>query len=170
MIPMTTVASAAAPPRSRTIAYWVTTVPIAAEFAVGGVMDILRLPPFFAIMRHLGYPSYFSTIIGFWKVLGAVAVLAPRPPRIKEWAYAGMVFTMTGAAASHLAVGDGAETLVAPMIFTGLTIASWALRPSARRDLAPRWTAHRGVDRLGEATGRAVSSIGEGVPASRASS
>jgi uncharacterized membrane protein YphA (DoxX/SURF4 family) len=120
--------------RWRLIAYWVTTAIIAAEFAVGGVMDILRLPPFFAIVRHLGYPSYFSVILGVWKVLGAVAVLAPRLPRLKEWAYAGMIFNMTGAVASHLAVGDPAVTLVAPIIFTGLVTASWALRPSARRD------------------------------------
>jgi hypothetical protein len=118
----------------RIIAYWVTTVIIAAEFAVGGVMDILRLPPFFEILRHLGYPGYFSVILGGWKVLGAVAVLAPRFPGLKEWAYAGMFFNMTGAAASHLAVGDPAVTLVAPIIFTGLVIASWALRPLARRD------------------------------------
>jgi uncharacterized membrane protein YphA (DoxX/SURF4 family) len=120
--------------RRRIIAYWVTTVIIAAEFAVGGVMDILRLPPFFEILRHLGYPGYFSVILGAWKVLGAVAVLAPRFPRLKEWAYAGMFFNMTGAAASHLAVGDPAVTLVAPIIFTGLVIASWVLRPSDRRD------------------------------------
>jgi uncharacterized membrane protein YphA (DoxX/SURF4 family) len=133
---MTNLASSTASSRTRTIAYWVTTVLVAAEFVVGGVMDILRLPPFFAIMKHLGYPAYFSVIIGVWKVLGAVAVLAPRFPRLKEWAYAGMVFNMTGAAASHLAVGDGAGALVAPIIFTGLVAASWVLRPSARRDLA----------------------------------
>ena len=123
--------------RRRLIAYWVTTAIIAAEFAVGGVMDILRLPPFFAIMRHLGYPAYFSVILGVWKVLGAVAVLAPRLPRLKEWAYAGMIFNMTGAVASHLAVGDPAVTLVAPIIFTGLVAASWAMRPSARCDDPP---------------------------------
>ena len=69
-------------------------------------MDILRLPPFFGILKHLGYPGYFSVILGVWKVLGSVAVLAPRFPRLKEWAYAGMFFNMTGAAASHLAAGD----------------------------------------------------------------
>jgi DoxX-like family len=120
--------------RRRIIAYWVTTVIIAAEFAVGRVMDILRLPPFFAILKHLGYPGYFSVILGVWKVLGAAAALAPRFPRLNEWAYAGMFFNMTGAAASHLAVGDPAVTLVAPIIFTGLVIASWVLRPSDRRD------------------------------------
>jgi uncharacterized membrane protein YphA (DoxX/SURF4 family) len=120
--------------RRRLIAYWVTTAIISFEFAVGGVMDILRLPPFFAIMRHLGYPGYFSAILGVWKVLAAVAVLAPRLPRLKEWAYAGMIFNMTGAVASHLSVGDPAVTLVAPTIFTSLVAASWALRPSARCD------------------------------------
>jgi hypothetical protein len=97
-------------------------------------MDILRLPPFFAILKHLGYPGYFSVILGIWKVFGAVTVLAPRFPRLKEWAYAGMFFNMTGAAASHLAVGDPPVALVAPIIFTGLVVASWALRPLARRD------------------------------------
>jgi uncharacterized membrane protein len=122
--------------RRRLIAYWITTAIIAAEFAVGGVMDIMRLPPFFAIVRHLGYPGYFSVILGVWKVLGAVAVLAPRLPRLKEWAYAGLVFNYTGAAASHLAVGDPAVRLVAPIVFTALVVASWALRPSARRVLS----------------------------------
>jgi uncharacterized membrane protein YphA (DoxX/SURF4 family) len=120
--------------RRHVIAYWVTTVIIAAEFAVGGVMDILRLPPFMGIMTHLGYPACFTVILGIWKVLGAVAVLVPRFPRLKEWAYAGMFFTMTGAAASHLAVGDPAVMLVAPIIFTGLVVASRTLRPPARRD------------------------------------
>jgi uncharacterized membrane protein YphA (DoxX/SURF4 family) len=101
------------------------------------MMGALRLPPFIGIMGHLGYPAYFMTILGVWYVLAGVAVLAPRFPRLKEWAYAGLVFTYTGAVASHLAVGDGAETLVGPIIFTGLTAASWALRPPARCDLAP---------------------------------
>jgi hypothetical protein len=76
-------------------------------------------------------------ILGVWKVLGAVAVLAPRFPRLKEWAYAGTVFDLTGAAASHLAVGDGAIKLLGPIIFTGLAFASWALRPPAHRLIAP---------------------------------
>jgi hypothetical protein len=134
---MTKLANSADGSRKRIIAYWVTTVIIGAEFAVGGVMDLLRLPPFFALLKHLGYPGYFSVILGVWKALGAVAVLAPRLPRLKEWAYAGMFFNMTGAAASHLAVGDPPVTLVAPTIFTGLVVTSWTLRPLDRRiDLA----------------------------------
>jgi len=95
-------------------------------------MDVLRLPPYTGIMAHLGYPAYFALILGTWKILGAVAVLAPGVPRLKEWAYAGMFFNLTGAVASHLSVGDGADALVAPTVFTALLVTSWALRPAAR--------------------------------------
>jgi uncharacterized membrane protein YphA (DoxX/SURF4 family) len=134
---MTNLASSAVPSRSRTMAYWATTLVLATECVVGGVMGALRLPPFMGIVEHLGYPAYFMTILGVWYMLAGAALLAPRFPRLKEWAYAGLVFNYTGAAASHLAVGDGAGTLVAPIIFTGLTIASWVLRPSARCNFAP---------------------------------
>jgi hypothetical protein len=94
------------------------------------------MQPFFGIAGHLGYPAYFMTILGLWYVLAGVALLVPRFPRLKEWAYAGLLFNYTGALASHLAVGDGAETLVGPTLFIGLMMASWALRPSGRRDVA----------------------------------
>ena len=130
---MTKLANSTEWSRRRLIAYWVTTAIIAAEFAVGGMMGALRLAPFIGVMEHLGYPAYFMTIIGVWYMLAGVALLASRFPRLKEWAYAGLVFNYTGAAASHLTVGDPAVTLVAPIIFTALVVASWALRPSARR-------------------------------------
>jgi uncharacterized membrane protein YphA (DoxX/SURF4 family) len=96
-------------------------------------MGALRLSPFIEVMRHLGYPAYLMTILGVWYVLAGVALLAPRFPRLKEWAYAGLVFTYTGAVASRLAVGDGVDTLEGPIIFIGLALASWALRPPGRR-------------------------------------
>ena len=130
---MTKLTSSATPSRGRTVAYWLTTALIASELLVGGAFDILRLPPFFPVLKDLGYPAYFSVILGTWKLLGGAAVLAPRFPRLKEWAYAGAVFAMTGAAASNLAAGNTADTLVVPIIFTGLTFASWALRPPTRR-------------------------------------
>lgn len=134
---MTNPAGSAASSRIRTIAYWVTTVIIAAELAVGGVWDILRTDYVREVLeQQLSYPPYFAVIIGVWKVPGAVALLVPRFPRLKEWAYAGAVFTYTGAAASHLAVGDGAGAL-GPIGFAVIAFASWALRPPARRDLAP---------------------------------
>jgi uncharacterized membrane protein YphA (DoxX/SURF4 family) len=131
-------AASAASFRSRTIAYWVTTGILALECGVGGVMGTARLSPFSGIMQHLGYPAYFMTIIGFWYVLGGVAILAPCLPRLKEWAYAGLFFVYSGAVASRLAVGDPAVTLLGPIIFTALVAASSALRPSARRVLVSR--------------------------------
>ena len=102
--------------RRRATAYWVTTVLVAAELALGGAWDILRIPYVRSIMEHLGYPSYSLVILGVWKVLGAAAVLVPRYPLLKEWAYAGAVFNYTGAVASHLAVGDGAAAVAYPLV------------------------------------------------------
>jgi hypothetical protein len=83
----------------------------------------------------LGYPLYFFHILGFWKTLGAIAILVPRFPRLKEWAYAGIFFDLTGAAVSCAAVGDyGAYGfhIIAPLVLAVLTVASWALRPPSR--------------------------------------
>ena len=134
---MTDLVCPTTPSRSRAIAYWITTALVAAESAVSGVMEIPRLSPFIEVMTRLGYPAYFSVILGVWKVLAVAAILVPRFPRLKEWAYAGLFFNMTGAVASHFAVGDAPTMLVAPTIFAGLVIASGALRPPARRDFAP---------------------------------
>jgi uncharacterized membrane protein YphA (DoxX/SURF4 family) len=120
--------------RSRTIVYWTATLLLGTEVIVGGVLALIRYPPYVAVLGHLGYPLYFMTIIGVWYTLAGVALLAPRFPRIKEWAYAGLVINYTGAAASHLAMGDGFGALIAPTIFTGLAIASCALRPPACRN------------------------------------
>jgi uncharacterized membrane protein YphA (DoxX/SURF4 family) len=129
--------SSGASSRIRTIAYWATTVIIAAELAIGGVWDILRIPYVREVLENLlGYPPYFAVILGVWKVPGAVALVVPRFPRLKEWAYAGAIFTYTGAAASHLAVGDVAGA-PGPIIFAAIALASWALRPPTRHDLAP---------------------------------
>lgn len=125
--------SRASATRLRVIAYWVATLLLALECVAGGVMGALRLPPFIGIIRHLGYPPYFMTILGVWYVLAGAALLAPRLPRLKEWAYAGLVFNYTGAAASHLVAADGVGAIVGPIFFIGLTAASWALRPPDRR-------------------------------------
>jgi DoxX-like family len=101
-------------------------------------MGALRLPPFIGILEHLGYPPYFMTILGVWYVLAGVALLMPQRPRLKEWAYAGLVFNYTGAAASHLAAADGVGALIAPFLFTALTVTSWALRPPDRRLAGPQ--------------------------------
>jgi hypothetical protein len=101
--------------------------------ALGGAWDLLRIPYVRTVIVHLGYPTYFLLIIGTWKIPCAAALLAPRFPRLKEWAYAGAVFNYTGALASHLAVGDGVSSWAGPLIFAAITLASWALRPPNRR-------------------------------------
>ncbi|NOU33153.1 MAG: DoxX family protein [Polyangiaceae bacterium] len=118
--------------KARTIGYWVTTVLVALAFAAGGAGDLSHGPDMVAGMAHLGYPVYFLTILGIWKVLGALAIVVPKFPRLKEWAYAGMIFDLTGAAASHAASGDDAGKVITPLVIGLLVAASWALRPAAR--------------------------------------
>ena len=115
------------------IAYWVTTALTAFVFLSGGVMDIIQPPDLLKGMTDLGYPAYFTTILGVWKILGGIAALAPRLPRLKEWAYAGMFFDLSGAAASHASVGDPVAKIVTPLILLGIVMASWALRPESRK-------------------------------------
>jgi uncharacterized membrane protein YphA (DoxX/SURF4 family) len=118
--------------KTKNIAYWATTVLVAFSMS-GGIAQLARVPGVVdGFVRILGYPPYFVTILGFWKVLGAIAILAPRFPRLKEWAYAGIFFDLTGAAASSAAVGGGAFHIIAPLICAVLTVASWALRPPSR--------------------------------------
>jgi hypothetical protein len=116
----------------RNIGYWATTGLIALAFAAGGLMDLSRSDQVVEGMGHLGYPSYFAAILGFWKLLGAVAVLAMGLPRLKEWAYAGMFFDLSGAAASHAVVGDPLPKVITPVILLIVLMASWSLRPSSR--------------------------------------
>jgi len=118
--------------RARTIAFWVTTIFGPASFVIGGYLHLTRDPQVMATLAHLGYPVYFATIMGFWKLLGAVAIVVPGIPRLKEWAYAGFFFDLTGAAATRAFVGDGAADILAPLVFLALVAASWALRPTSR--------------------------------------
>jgi hypothetical protein len=116
------------------IAYWVTTALVVFELVWGGVWDVLRVPEVRVLIEHLGYPSYFLVILGIWKLLGAAALVIPKFPRLKEWAYAGVIFDLTGAVASLFASGlVTAGTTAYPMFMVGVAFASWALRPPTRR-------------------------------------
>ena len=123
--------------KAKNIAYWTTTVLVAFCIGSGGVAQVARVQGTVDGFVHiLGYPVYFVTILGVWKILGAIAILVPRFPRLKEWAYAGIFFDLTGAAASNAAVGGYgvyAFHILAPLILAVLTVASWALRPESRR-------------------------------------
>jgi hypothetical protein len=96
-----------------------------------GAADLGRAPAVVAGLAHLGYPAYLATILGVWKLLGAAAIVSPGLPRLKEWAYAGMFFDLTGAAASHAAVGGPAGQVTAPLVLLALVMASRTLRPGS---------------------------------------
>lgn len=118
---------------AKTIGYWATTALLSLPLAVGGVFDVKGGPEVAEIMKHLGYPMYVATLIGVWKLLGTAAILAPGMPLIKEWAYAGILFDLTGAAVSHASSGDTADKVATPLVLTLIGAASWALRPESRK-------------------------------------
>ena len=117
----------------RSISYWVVTGMVAFFIGSGGLAELVRVPGNIEGLVRLGYPEYFATIIGFWKVLGAIAILVPGFPRLKEWAYAGIFFNMTGAAATGVFTHSAAWHVAVDLVLASLTVASWALRPASRR-------------------------------------
>jgi DoxX-like family len=121
-------------PRIRSFVYWLATANVAGELALGGVWDLLRTDYVRNIFERLEYPEYLLTILGVPKLVAAVVLVVPGVPRMKEWAYAGAMFTYVGAVASHVAVDDAATALVTPSVYAVLTAVSWALRPPSRRD------------------------------------
>lgn len=128
------------------ITYWISTLWLASGMLATGVLQLLKMkaegavsPPGVEGIQHLGYPVYFLTILGIWKLLGVIAVLAPKSPLIKEWAYAGFFFTMSGAIFSHVAVGDPAKELIPSLLLLVLTVVSWYFRPASRKlELKPQ--------------------------------
>jgi hypothetical protein len=123
--------------RAKSIVYWTMTGLVAFFIGGGGASQIVQ---YFGnphgVVPALGYPMYFFAILGVWKVLGAIAILVPRFPLLKEWAYAGIFFDLTGAALSCAAVGGYgvyAFHVIAPLVITGFLVASWALRPPSRK-------------------------------------
>jgi uncharacterized membrane protein YphA (DoxX/SURF4 family) len=123
--------------KMKSIGYWAATGVSALALLVGGVADIASPPSLAAGLAHLGYPPYLSAILGTWKLLGAVALLAPGFPRLKEWAYAGILFDLSGAALSHGLSGDGAAKIMTPLVLLAIAAASWALRPEGRMLVSP---------------------------------
>jgi len=116
----------------RAIVYWVTTAFVVFNILAGGLAELAQLQGNAEGMRALGYPLYVMMILGTWKVLGSVALLVPRFPRLKEWAYAGIFFNMSGAAISHILVGDEAWHAYYTSSLAIVTLVSWALRPESR--------------------------------------
>jgi uncharacterized membrane protein YphA (DoxX/SURF4 family) len=120
-------------PRTKNMtAYWIFTILAALLFAVPGAALLLRVPHFTNDMAQLGYPSYFLSLLGIWKLLGVVAILSPGLPRLKEWAYAGMVFDLTSAAISRVVKDGHAIKILPPLVVATIVFLSWNLRPAER--------------------------------------
>lgn len=115
------------------IIYWVSTVWLALGMLSTGVVQLIHMEEEVTMMHHLGYPDYFLTILGVWKILGVIAILVPKFPLLKEWTYAGFFFAMSGAVFSHVASGDGAADFFGPVLLLALTTLSWYFRPTDRK-------------------------------------
>jgi hypothetical protein len=115
------------------IIYWVVTIWLALGMLSTGIVQVMKMDEEITMFTHLGYPVYLLTLLGVWKILGVVVVLAPRLPLLKEWAYAGFFFTMSGAIISHFAVGDGAAEYFGPALLIVLTGLSWYFRPADKK-------------------------------------
>jgi uncharacterized membrane protein YphA (DoxX/SURF4 family) len=115
------------------IIYWVATIWLSLGMISTGIVQLIQMEEEVQKMNVLGYPSYFLTIIGVWKILGVIAVLVPKFPLVKEWAYAGFFFLMSGAIFTHLAVADEVVEYFGPTLLLVLTIVSWYFRPADRK-------------------------------------
>jgi uncharacterized membrane protein YphA (DoxX/SURF4 family) len=122
------------------IIYWIATVWLSLGMTATGIQQLLKVqqegavaPPGVYGIKELGYPVYILTIIGVWKILGVVAVLIPKFPLLKEWAYAGFFFLTTGAIFSHIGSGSSVNELFPSLLLLLLTVVSWYSRPADRK-------------------------------------
>ena len=115
------------------IIYWVATLFLSIGMLAGGIQQMLQIGGYNEIVTRLGYPLYMLSILGVWKILGVIAILVPKFPIVKEWAYAGFFFVMTGAAISHIAMKEPFVEVVPSLILLTAIIASWYFRPMNRR-------------------------------------
>ncbi|HEU4554327.1 MAG TPA: DoxX family protein [Chitinophaga sp.] len=118
------------------IIYWISTAWLALGMISTGGTQLVKAkegPGAVDSMIHLGYPLYFLTILAVWKILGAITILIPKFPLLKEWAYAGFFFAMSGAIFSHMALGDPAAEIFPALLLLVLTVVSWYFRPAGRK-------------------------------------
>ena len=119
--------------KRKLIWYWIITAILSFCIFFGGLAQAMQVQGVVQGFKPLGYPTYFISIIGVWKVLGVIAILIPKFPLLKEWAYAGIFFVMTGAVISHIASDDIKVQIIAPFLLVVFTVLSWYLRPVDRK-------------------------------------
>jgi uncharacterized membrane protein len=119
--------------KRNTVIYWLATALLSFGMLGSGIAQIFQLNDMVALITHVGYPLYMMYIIGVWKILGVIVILLPKFKLLKEWAYAGFFFLMTGALLSHLFMGDGGDAIFGPLFQTVFVILSWYFRPADRK-------------------------------------
>ncbi len=119
--------------KRKLIWYWIITAILSFCIFSGGLAQAMQVKGVLQGFKPLGYPTYFISLIGIWKVLGVIAILVPKFKLLKEWAYAGIFFTMTGAVISHIASNDVSVQIIAPVVLAVFTVLSWYLRPADRK-------------------------------------
>jgi len=119
------------------IIYWIATIWLSLGMLSTGIVQLFKLkgdgPGSLDTMIHLGYPAYFVTMLGVCKILGVVALLIPKFPLLKEWAYAGFFFMMSGALFTHVAAGNSLGEMFPSLLLLILIVVSWYFRPSDRK-------------------------------------
>ena len=115
------------------IIYWISTIWLALGMLSSGIVQIFNKKEEVDFILDLGYPVYFLTILGIWKILGVVALLIPKYPLLKEWTYAGFFFAMSGAVFSYIALGNPISEIFPPLLLLILTVVSWYFRPVDRK-------------------------------------
>jgi uncharacterized membrane protein YphA (DoxX/SURF4 family) len=119
--------------KAKKIVYWIATIWLALGMASTGIVQLMKMNEDVDKMTHLGYPTYLLTMLGIWKLLGVIALLIPKFPRVKEWAYAGFFFAMSGAAISHIVMSDPVTEIFPSLLLLVLTVVSWYFRPESRK-------------------------------------
>lgn len=115
------------------ITYWIATIWLSLGMLSAGIIQVIRMDAEIEMMTHLGYPSYLLVLLGISKFLGVLVILIPKFPLLKEWAYAGFFFTMSGALISHIVLGDSFGEIYQSLLLLILTVVSWYFRPSNRK-------------------------------------
>jgi len=124
--------------RRAKIIYWIATLWLSLGLLSTGIVQLFHVDADVAFIIRMGYPAYILTLLGAWKILGVVALLLPKFPLLKEWAYAGCFFTMTGALFSHIVLGDPLSEIFPPLLLLVLTVTSWYFRPADRKIIPVR--------------------------------
>lgn len=119
--------------KSHKIIYWISTIWLSLGMLSTGIVQILQLKEESKFMQDLGYPNYFMILLGVWKIPGVLVLLLPKLPLLKEWAYAGFFFTLSGAVISHIASGDPVSDMLPALLLLILTVLSWYFRPAGRK-------------------------------------